>query len=371
MPATLLAAICSPWPLPPTTMPRSAPAADDRARRRRRRSAGSRPASSLWVPRSSTSCPSRVSVADEVLLQREARVVGADRDAHRLWNYSWCRYWCRSARWRRESTSLAARRRARAVDGIRGSTESDVARGRRRRRATIGAASSSRARPALGYALYSDRSEIALRMLTRGDARADARLLARAAASRRSVSRVARHRRDGLPAGPRRGGPAAVADRRSLRRLPRGPGALAGRPIACCRRSRGCSSSCCAGRHPGAQRSARAAARRARAAGRGRCTATVPETIEVREGRGRLRGRSVPRPEDRAVPRSAREPRWRRRATRAAGCSTRSATTAASRWRWRRACDEVHGGRHLGGGRRAHPRERGAQRPRATSRRGR
>ena len=58
--------------------------------RRRRRSADSRPAASLWVPRSSTAWPSRFSVADQVLLQREARMVGADRDAHRMRLYRPC-----------------------------------------------------------------------------------------------------------------------------------------------------------------------------------------------------------------------------------------------------------------------------------------
>ena len=68
-----------------------------------------------------------------------------------------------------------------------------------------------------------------------------------------------------------------------------------------------------AGGHPGAQRPARAAARGARADASRCCTATCPKAIEVREGRGPVRRRSVPRPEDRAVPRSAREPRRRRR----------------------------------------------------------
>ena len=63
---------------------------------------------------------------------------------------------------------------------------------------------------------------------------------------------------------------------------------------------------------------------------------TVPDLVEVREGRVSYEVGSLPRPEDRAVPRSARESRRRPRDTRADACSMRSATTAASRWRWRR-----------------------------------
>ena len=100
------------------------------------------------------------------------------------------------------------------------------------------------------------------------------------------------------------------------------------------------------------------------------CTARCPDRIEVREGRGRVRRRSLARPEDRAVPRSAREPRGRGCATRAAGCSTvqlqrrlRAGAGAAVRRGAR--------GRHLRGRRRADPRERRRATASRTSRRAR
>ena len=73
-----------------------------------------------------------------------------------------------------------------------------------------------------GSALYSDRSQIALRMLTYGDAAGRRCAHCGGASSRRSRFRaVAGDRRDGLPPRSRRSRSAAVADRRSLRRLPR------------------------------------------------------------------------------------------------------------------------------------------------------
>ena len=162
-----------------------------------------------------------------------------------------------------------------------------------------------------------------------------------------------------------------VAGRRSLRRLPRAAGAVAGDRSAAAGDHGGCSSSC----------SRRPASWPGTIRGSG-CSkgleqrvevlhGTVPDTIEVREGRGRLRRRSVSRPEDRAVPRPAREPRWRPRATRTAACSMPSATTAGSRWRWRRREPRGAGGRHLGSGGRADPRQRRAATASPTSKRGR
>ena len=103
----------------------------------------------------------------------------------------------------------------------------------------------------------------------------------------------------------------------------------------------GAERSAAAARHPGAQRSARAAARRPRAARRRARPATCRTPVAVTETRHRVRRRSAARPEDRAVSRPAREPRGRGAATRAGGCSTASATTAASRWRWHAAATET------------------------------
>ena len=95
-----------------------------------------------------------------------------------------------------------------------------------------------------------------------------------------------------------------------------------------------------AGRHPRAQRSEGAGARRARADGRGAGTARFPTRSSCAKGRSSTRsicdaGR---RPACSSI--SARTAR-RRRATRAAGCSTASATTADSRCGWRRQCTEA------------------------------
>ena len=143
---------------------------------------------------------------------------------------------------------------------------------------------------------------------------------------------VARHRRHRLPPGARRGGPAArrwssiatatiSCSRRSRRR-----------PIGCCRRStRAARRDCRAGRHPRAQRSAGAAARRARAAGRGPARHRARDRSRCAKGAVVYDVDLVSRPEDRAVPRSAREPRGGRAIRARPRCSMRSATTAASR----------------------------------------
>ena len=132
-------------------------------------------------------------------------------------------------------------------------------------------------------------------------------------------------------------------------------GAVAGRPTGCCPRSRSCSSSCVnpAGilaRNDPRVRLLEGLEQRVEV-----LHGDVPERIEVREGHVDLRSSTrtaARRPGCSSI--SARTA-WPPRSTRAAGCSTRSATTAASRSRWRR----VRRGprhRHLGGRRRAHPR---------------
>ena len=80
-PRTLLAASCSPWPLPPITMPTLGVAVADACGRRRRRSAGSRRLRSSRCRGRSTSWPAAGEHVDEVRLQLEAGVVGADGDA--------------------------------------------------------------------------------------------------------------------------------------------------------------------------------------------------------------------------------------------------------------------------------------------------
>ena len=229
---------------------------------------------------------------------------------------------------------------------------------------------SSRGRP-LGYALYSDRSEIAIRVLTRGAEPPDDGALAAAHRRRRSRYRASlQHRRHRVSAGARRSGPAAVADRRSLRRLPGDADAVAGhRSAAAGDRRRRWSSWCSRpASWPGTIRAS------AQLEGLERKVevvyGTVPETIEVREAGVALRGRSVSRPEDRAVSRSAREPR---------GGGALRARAAARRVQLQRrlragAGAAVHGGpggRHLGGRGRADRGQRGAQSAARTSRRGR
>ena len=66
-----------------------------------------------------------------------------------------------------------------------------------------------------------------------------------------------------------------------------------------------------AARHPGAQRSAGARCSKASSSGSTCSPARCPTRVRVTEPGVRLRRRSAPRPEDRPVPRSAREPRRR------------------------------------------------------------
>ena len=190
----------------------------------------------------------------------------------------------------------------------------DLPRRRRRtsapRRATS-CRSAVRADGRSGRALYSDRSQIALRMLI---VRRRSRLtiaLIRAASSRRRSRFASRSAIDAtrVPAGARRSRPAAVADRRSLRRLPGRAGAVAGHGSAAAGAGRRCSPSCCS----------RAASSRATIRGRASLegleqrvevlAGDVPESRDGDRDRHRVRRRSPARPEDRPVSRPAGEPR--------------------------------------------------------------
>ena len=189
---------------------------------------------------------------------------------------------------------------------------------------------------AIGQALYSDRSEIALRLLTHGTERADAALWTRRLARLSQFRQSLAHRRDRVPPGPRRGRSPAVARSsigtattwwsRRCRKAPIGWCPDITRQLVELLHPAGILA-----RNDPRVRLLEGLEQRVDV-----LHGTVPETVEVREGPDRVPGRSVSRAEDRAVPRSARESRRRESATRTAACSTRSATTAASRWRWRR-----------------------------------
>ena len=129
----------------------------------------------------------------------------------------------------------------------------------------------------------------------------------------RRVPRIARHRRHRLPARPRRGRPAAVARRRSLRRLPRGPDPVAGHRPPAARRSSGMLVELLRPRGMLARNDPQACGCSRGSSRRSSCsTARCPQRVDGRaKGRVRLRRRPVARPEDRAVPRPAREPRGR------------------------------------------------------------
>ena len=167
---------------------------------------------------------------------------------------------------------------------------------------------------ALGHALYSDRSEIALRMLSRGTrSRRSLDALARRGSTQAfafreplaidaTAYRLVHGEADLLPS--------LIVDR--LRRLPRACRRCRRGPIACCRRSRrllvelrG------AGRHPRAQRSARA-----------RCSRGSSSTSRCSTARCRRRSRSARgRSPTRSIRITARRP----------GCSSISARTASPR----------------------------------------
>ena len=162
----------------------------------------------------------------------------------------------------------------------------------------------------LGHAFYSDRSQIALRMLTRGEEPADDGLIRRrieaALAFRGTLAidgtacRLVHGEADLLPS----------ADRRSVRRLPGGADAVAGRrsPAAAGRldaagtgRARG---------DPREERSPDALAGGAGAEGRSAGGRRAGRDCRDRERRA-LRRRRPARPEDGPLPGSAREPQRR------------------------------------------------------------
>ena len=156
---------------------------------------------------------------------------------------------------------------------------------------------------------YSDRSQIALRMLTRGEEPADDGADSATDRGGDRVSRHARDRRDGVPARARRSRSAAVAHRRSVRRLSRRADAVAGRWIACCplivvdAAGAGCSPRGILARNDPRTRALEGLEQKVEV-----LAGDVPESIAVTENGVRLRRGPAARPEDRPVPRSAREP---------------------------------------------------------------
>ena len=186
-----------------------------------------------------------------------------------------------------------------------------------------------------------------------------------------ALPRVAADRRDRLPAGPRRSGPAAVADRRSLRRLPGDPDAVAGHRSPAAGDRRGARGAGAAGGHPGPQRSARPRSSKGSSRRSRSLHGDVPEThrgarrarcrYEVDPWRGQKTGLFLDQRENReAALRYARG-----RLLDAFSYNGGFALALAPR------CDDGPRGRHLGGRRRADPRQRRAQRARRTSRRAR
>ena len=165
-----------------------------------------------------------------------------------------------------------------------------------------------RGRP-VGHALFSDRSEITLRMMTLGAARAAGLTSSSSGWPRRSPTasrwRSTRRRTGWCTArrtGCRRSSSIATATTWSSRRCRRAS-------TGGCRRSPRRWSSSRSRRGILARNDPRVrAARGARADGRG-APRRGARALEVREGAVALRGRSVAGPEDRALSRSAREPR--------------------------------------------------------------
>ena len=192
----------------------------------------------------------------------------------------------------------------------------------------------------LGHALFSDQSQITIRMISRDDDADRRGVLARAARGGDPLPRHAADQRHRVSPRARRGRPAAVADRRSLRRLPRdadpvagdgSPGADAGEAAGRDHRREG---------HPRAQRSEGPHARRPRAEGRSAATARCPKrsaSTKPASPTRSIRGAGR-RPACFSISaRTAKPPR----VTRTAGCSTASATTAASAWSLASHCESV------------------------------
>ena len=189
--------------------------------------------------------------------------------------------------------------------------------------------------------MYSSASQIALRMLTYGEKPADEGADSPPHRIRHRLPRVARHRRDGVPPGARRGRLASVADRRSVWRLSRRADACPRGWIVCCR--------------PSSRRLNDLLHPRgilARNDPRTRLLEGLEQRVEVLVGRGaghgrrhrrrrRVRRRPAQGPEDRACfsisARTARRPPG----TRAGACSIASAITAGSRIALGRRCEET------------------------------
>ena len=208
----------------------------------------------------------------------------------------------------------------------------------------------------LGQAFFSDRSQIALRMLTRDERPVDdAFWRARLEAALQFRASLA-HRRHGLPARARRGRPAAVDHRRSLRRRAGRADPVAGLRTAAAGADAAARRAHRRGRRRRAQRSARAPARGPRATGVGRARRGAGTRRGARRV-DRVRRRRAGRPEDRPVPRPAREPRGRGR-LRARPAARRLQLPRRLRAGARRGVFERRGARRLSRRRRHHPVER-------------
>ena len=329
------------------------------------RSRGSRPTASESVPKSVVRDVKRVEELLHDLFETEAGMIGAESDPHEGILQAFERVpLCQLLRLESrvdmaEPTVVITARgeerirrghlwiyRADVVDAQAAGGDTVIVRGPRAR--------------VVGQALYSDRSQIALRLPRARRVAGRPRAVARPHRGGHRFPRVARDRCDRLPPGARRGRSAAVARRRSVRRLPRRPGAVAGRRSAAARPVGASSSISCAPPASSRATTPGAGARRARAAG-GRAARGGAATTVVERERRRVRGRSLERAEDRAVPRSAREPRGRGR--------LRARPPARLLQLQRRVCAEARPavprgdcGRHLRGRRRARRAQRRAQR---------
>ena len=372
-PSTLLAAICSPWPLPPSTMPRSArPSAtcsrdigtNRRIVHRRRLVVGAAIVDDVAEP---------LQRSNQVLLQREARVVGADRDAHRMRLYRPCHAGrggraggaepnrgypgpgtrnpepepepepgtrnpepgTRNPEPRMSTVTISQRGEERSRTGHPWIYKSDIAKVEATGGDTV-TVMGARGR-AIGQALYSDRSEIALRMLTHGAQPRGCGAVDRAAgpggrlppiALRSTQPRTASS--TAKPIACRRSSSIATATTWSSRRCRRAQ-------IGCCRTSR---RQLVELLHPAgilARNDPRVRLLEGLEQRVEVLYGTVPETVEVREGRRRVPGRSRTtgrRPGCSSISARTGSPRP---ATPVDACSTPSATTAALPWRWPRA----------------------------------